>query len=51
MNEGKNPKVGGPGGQVEEGRRGGGGGSVDEFPGVEISITGSVGEMVCGYLL
>jgi len=28
------------------GRRGGGGGSHDDFPGVEISIAGGVGEMV-----
>ena len=30
------------------GRRGGGGGSHDDFPGVEISIAGGVGEMVRG---
>jgi len=60
MNEGKNPKKGGPRGQEEEvrrerhsprqkpsrGRREGGGGSHDDFPGVEISISGGVGEMV-----
>jgi len=60
MNEGKNDKEGGPKGQKREGkmeyhsprqkpsrgRRGGGGGSQDDFPGVEISIAGGVGEMV-----